>query len=51
MTFLELGQQATGLQLPVTHEDVKVAKPEEAKVSRSQLIGANKQEKVPIFCK
>ena len=32
VTFLELGQQATVLQLPVPHE-VKVAKPEEAKVS------------------
>jgi hypothetical protein len=33
VTFLELGQQATVLQLPVTHEGVKVAKPEEANVS------------------
>ena len=31
--FLELGQQATVLQLPVTHEGVKVAKPKEAKAS------------------
>jgi hypothetical protein len=33
VTFLELGQQATVLQLPITHEGVKVAKPEEAKAS------------------
>ena len=33
LTFLHEGQQATVLQLPVTHEGVKVAKPEEANAS------------------
>ena len=33
VTFLELGQQATVLQLPVTHEAVKMPKAEEAKAS------------------
>jgi hypothetical protein len=28
LTFLQEGQQATVLRLPVTHEGVKVAKPE-----------------------
>jgi hypothetical protein len=32
VTFLELGQQATVLQLPVTRESAEVAKPEEAKL-------------------
>jgi hypothetical protein len=31
LTFLEEGQQATVLQLPVTHEGVTVPEPEEAK--------------------
>jgi hypothetical protein len=31
LTFLEKGQQATVLQLPVTHEGVKAPEPEEAK--------------------
>ena len=31
LTFLEEGQQATVLQLPVTHEGVRVPEPEEAK--------------------
>jgi hypothetical protein len=31
LTFLERGQQATVLQLPVTHEGVKAQEPEEAK--------------------
>src|SRR5215831_5539424 len=33
LTFLHEGQQATVLQLPVTHDGVKVAKPEEATAS------------------
>ena len=33
VTFLELGQQATVLQLPVTHESVKEPKREKTKVS------------------
>jgi hypothetical protein len=33
LTLLEEGQRATVLQLPVTHQSVKVAKPEEAKAS------------------
>jgi hypothetical protein len=32
LTLLEEGQQATVLQLPVTHEGAKVAEPEKAKV-------------------
>ena len=31
LTFLEEGQQATVLQLPVTHEGIRVTEPEEAK--------------------
>jgi hypothetical protein len=33
LTFLEEGQQATVLQLPVTHEGARVPEPEMAKVS------------------
>lgn len=33
LTFLHEGQQATVLQLPVTHEGVKAAKPKEATAS------------------
>ena len=33
LTFLHEGQQATVLQLPVTHESVKSAKPEKANAS------------------
>ena len=33
LTFLHEGQQATVLQLPITHQAVKEAKPEEATVS------------------
>ena len=32
LTFLEAGQQATVLQLPVTHEGIRVPQPQEAKV-------------------
>jgi hypothetical protein len=33
LTFLEKGQQATVLQLPVTHEGVKAPEPEKVRVS------------------
>jgi hypothetical protein len=32
VTFLELGQQATVLQLPVTHEGARAPEPEKSKV-------------------
>ena len=32
LTFLEVGQQATVLQLPVTHEGVRLPQPKEAEV-------------------
>jgi hypothetical protein len=32
LTFLKVGQQATVLQLPVTHEGARVAQPKEARV-------------------
>ena len=37
VTFLELGQQATVLQLPVTREGVKMAKPEETKLGNLSM--------------
>ena len=33
LTFLEEGQQATVLQLPMTHEGVKAPEPEKVRVS------------------